>query len=271
MNRIDAIFSDLRGRSAKALMPFITAGDGGLETTARILPALERGGAAVCEVGIPFSDPIADGPVIQASMTRALDAGTRLSGVFEAVASVRGQVSLGLVAMVSYSIVYRYGLDPFLRDAAQAGFDGLIFPDLPLDEARPAIDAAAAQGLVLSMLVSPTTPADRARRIAQGCSGFVYVVARGGTTGERSALPPDLPDRLRALREATPAPLAVGFGVSTPGQVASVASVADAAIVGSAMVRRLHEAAERGGDPASEAERFTLELATGLSGSVGAT
>lgn len=269
MNRIDELFTDLRGRNAKALMPFITAGDGGLDTTARIIPALERGGASVCEIGIPFSDPIADGPVIQASMSRALDAGTRLSGIFETVAAVRPATKLALVAMVSYSIVYRHGLDAFVRDAGQAGFDGLIFPDLPLGEAQPARDAAGAAGLSLSMLVSPTTPTDRARQIAQACTGFVYVVSRGGITGESSALPPELPGRLGSLRDATNTPLAVGFGVSNPEHVRSVVSVADAAIVGSAMVRRLHDAAEQGGDPAEEAERFTRELASGLTVPVG--
>ncbi len=269
MNRIDELFSDLRGRDAKALMPFVTAGDGGLDTTARVIPALERGGASVCEIGIPFSDPIADGPVIQASMTRALDAGTRLSGIFETIAALRPNTRLGLVAMVSYSIVYRNGLDAFVRDAGQAGFDGLIFPDLPIDEAQPARDAAGEAGLTLSMLVSPSTPADRARRIAQACTGFVYVVSRGGITGEGSTLPAGLPERLQTLRDATDTPLAVGFGVSSPEHVRSVVSVADAAIVGSAMVRRLHDAAEQGGDPADEAERFTRALASGLIGSVG--
>ncbi|XAL99716.1 tryptophan synthase subunit alpha [Phycisphaeraceae bacterium D3-23] len=270
MNRIDQIFGDLRASGAKALMPFITAGDGGLDTTARVIPALERGGASVCEVGIPFSDPIADGPVIQASMTRALDAGTRLAGVFETIAALRGSVSMGLVAMVSYSIVYRYGLDRFVKDAGQAGFDGLILPDLPIDEAAAARDAAGAGGLTLSMLIPPTTQIERARRIAEGCTGFVYVVSRGGITGERSALPEELPGRLRELRGVTDAPMAVGFGISTAPQVRSVVTVADAAIVGSAMVRRLHEQAQAGEDPAQAAEQMTRELAAGLVGTPGA-
>lgn len=264
MNRIDEIFSELRGRGAKALMPFVTAGDGGLDITARVIPALEAGGASVCEVGIPFSDPVADGPVIQASMTRALDAGTRLAGVFEMVAGLRASVSMGLVAMVSYSIVYRYGVDRFVKDAASAGFDGLIVPDLPVDEADDAIAVAAGAGLTLSMLIPPTTPIDRARRIAACCSGFVYVVSRGGITGESDVLPPELPDRLRELRSVTDTPMAVGFGVSTTAQVRSVVAVADAAIVGSAMVRALHDHAQAGGDPAEEARRLTTELAQGL-------
>jgi len=261
MSRIDSIFNDLRPRGAKALMPFITAGDGGVETLPKILPALERGGASICEIGIPFSDPIADGPVIQASMTRALDAGTSVEQVFAAVTQARPSVSMGLVAMVSYSIVYCVGLERFVADAAKAGFDGFIFPDLPLEESQDARDAVADAGLILSMLIAPTTPIERAQQIAAASTGFAYVVSRRGITGESRALPPDLPDRLAKLREVTDAPMAVGFGISSPDQVRDVVAVADAAIVGSAMVRRLHEHPE---DQAGEAERFTRELAQGL-------
>lgn len=261
MNRIDQIFRSLADQGGKALMPFITAGDGGVEWLGSVVPALERGGASICEIGIPFSDPIADGPVIQASMTRALDAGTTVEQVFEQVASVRRQTEMGLVAMVSYSIVYRIGLDTFVKQSAQAGFDGFIFPDLPLEESQAARAAAADAGLILSMLIAPTTPIDRAQQIAAASSGFAYVVSRRGITGESSTLPPELPDRLNKLREVTEAPMAVGFGVSSPDQVRDVVAVGDAAIVGSAMVRRMHEHPE---DPAAQAEAFTRELTAGL-------
>lgn len=268
MNRIDRIFDDLRRRNAKALMPFITAGDGGLEATAAVLPALEAGGASVCEVGIPYSDPIADGPVIQASMTRALDAGVRVGQVFETVAALRGRLSMGLVAMVSYSIVYRMGLDRFVSDAKAAGFDGFIFPDLPVDEADQAVAAVAGAGLALSMLVAPTTPIERAQRVAAASSGFVYVVSRRGITGESAALPAELPGRLSALRDVTDTPIAVGFGISSPQQVREVVTLADAAIVGSAMVRKLHEHARAHGPSpeglARSARGLTAELAGGL-------
>jgi len=248
-------------------MPFITAGDGGVQMLGPTLIALERGGASICEVGIPFSDPIADGPVIQASMTRALNEGVRVEQVFEQVASIRSQTELGLVAMVSYSIVYRIGLDAFVKQSADAGFDGFIFPDLPLEESQAARDAAAGAGLILSMLIAPTTPIDRAQQIAAASTGFAYVVSRRGITGESGALPPDLPDRLTKLREVTQAPMAVGFGISTPDQVREVVQVADAAIVGSAMVRRMHENAS---DAAGEAESFARELAAGLPNVTGA-
>lgn len=261
MNRIEKIFSDLATTGGKALMPFITAGDGGVASLAKVIPGLERGGASICEVGIPFSDPIADGPVIQASMTRALDDGVTVEQVFEQVASLRPQTQMGLVAMVSYSIVYRIGLKRFVADAAQAGFDGFIFPDLPLQESKAARDATAEAGLILSMLISPTTPIERAQQIASVSTGFAYVVSRRGITGESSALPADLPDRLSKLREVTRVPMAVGFGISSPDQVREVVSVADAAIVGSAMVRRLHE---EKGDPGDLAQAFTRELSAGL-------
>ena len=263
--RIDDIFRDLRGRDAKAIMPFVTAGDPDVETTAKVIEAVGVGGASVCEIGIPFSDPIADGPVIQASMTRALDGGVRVEAVIEAVREVRQRTELGLVAMCSYSIVYRRGLDAFCKTAADAGFDGLILPDLSLEESQPARDAAAGHGLSLSLLIAPTTPVDRAQRIAEASTGFVYVVARKGITGETAALPPELPGRLEAIRKATDLPLAVGFGLSTPEQVRAVVREADAAIVGSALVRRIHEAHVAGRDAAAEAARFTAELAEGLS------
>lgn len=263
MNRIDRIFKDLSQQGAKALMPFITAGDGGVDKLPAVIPALERGGASICEIGIAFSDPIADGPVIQASMTRALDAGVTVEQVFDAVREARPNTEMGLVAMVSYSIVYRIGLERFIGDAKDAGFDGFIFPDLPLEESQNARDATADAGLILSMLIAPTTPIERAQQIAAASTGFAYVVSRRGITGESSSLPPDLPDRLTKLREVTDAPMAVGFGISTTEQVRDVVSVADAAIVGSAMVRRLHDGT---GDPAAEAEQFTRELAAGLPG-----
>lgn len=265
MNRIDRIFSELRIGGRRGLMPFVTAGDPNVATTAAILPALQAAGAHIAEIGVPFSDPIADGPVIQASMTYALDHGTRVEGVFDAIASVRPRVELGLVAMVSYSIVHRLGVAGFVRRAKAAGFDGFIFPDLPLGEADATREIVAADGMILSMLIAPTTPDARAEQIARASSGFVYVVSRAGITGERGELPPELPARLRRLRDVTDLPMAVGFGVSRPDQVRQVVSVADAAIVGSALMRRIAERRAEGSDAVvREAAAFTRELATGL-------
>ena len=266
-NRVNTIFEGLRGRGGKALMPFLTAGDPDLDTTAALVRAAQDAGASVCEIGIPFSDPIADGPVIQASMGRALDAGVRVEAVFEAVARVRSGVELGLVAMVSYSIVHRVGLEAFVGRARDAGFDGFIFPDLPLEESGPARAAAAEAGLILSMLIAPTTPLDRAQQIARASTGFVYVVSRPGITGARRELPPELPARLEDLRAVTDLPLAVGFGVSSAQQVRQVVEVADAAIVGSALVGRV--AGAEPGRAADAGAAFIAELARGLAPAAG--
>jgi tryptophan synthase alpha chain len=270
MNRIDAMFTELRGRGGKALMPFVTAGDPSLAGTEAVLARMADAGAHVCELGIPFSDPIADGPVIQASMTHALTQGLRVQQVFDMVRRLRARgdgacAKLGLVAMVSYSIVHRLGPTPFVAAAQDAGLDGFIFPDLPVEESKPIRDAVAKAGLILSMLIAPTTPMQRAQQIAQASSGFVYVLARAGITGERSEIPSDLPQRLTALRAVCPLPMAVGFGISSPQQVKQVVSVADAAIVGSAIMRRIAD--WRSDPPQTVAENtaaLVRDLATGL-------
>lgn len=253
-------------------MPYLTAGDPSVEATGRMLSAIQSAGASVCELGIPFSDPIADGPVIQASMTYALNHGVTVGRIFEMVASVRPSLSIGLVAMVSYSIVHRIGLTKFVGDAKDAGFDGFIFPDLPLEEAGPAREATAKAGLILSMLIAPTTTDDRAARIAQASTGFVYVVSRSGITGEQAELPPELPDRLKRLRRVTDLPITVGFGISSAEHVRQVVSVADAAIVGSGMMRRVAEGRLDGGDRSVKmVADFTRELVLGLGPAEGAS
>lgn len=246
-------------------MPFVTAGYPSLEATAAVLPAMQKAGAAVCELGIPFSDPVADGPVIQASMTEALRRGVHPGDIFEMVRRIRPQLTMGLVAMVSYSIVFRMGPQRFITQAAEVGFDGFIFPDLPLEEAAPVGQMARDAGLISSLLISPTTPDDRAAAIAAASTGFVYVLARTGITGARADLPPQLPERLKKLRAVTDLPIAVGFGISRPEHVQAVTQVADAAIVGSALVKRLGEHLN---DPpqvvAEHAGQFITELAQAL-------
>ncbi len=259
MGRITDIFADLRSRSARGLMPFVTAGYPSLDVTRRALPAIDDAGASIIEVGFPFTDPIADGPVIAASMHEALQQGVTPEGVFHLVAEVRSEVDAGLVAMVSASIVFRLGLEAFATRCAKAGFDGLIVPDLDLDAAARLGPIAAAHGLTLSMLAAPTTTGDRLAAVANASSGFLYMLARAGVTGESSAAP-DIAPRVAAARAVTDLPLAVGFGVSTPAHVAAIVEHADAAIVGSALVRRMGEAS----DPVEAAASFTSSLASGL-------
>ncbi len=249
-------------------MPFVVGSHPFPGATASILPALADAGASVIEVGIPFSDPIADGPVIAAAMHEVL---TRPGGrpatpetVFAEVASARARTSAGLVAMCSVSIVHRMGgADGFCRLAAQAGFDGLIVPDVTVEDAAPLAEGARSSGLALSLLVAPTTPPARAARIAERSSGFVYLLARSGTTGERADLP-EVAGPVAMLRRAGTIPIACGFGIASPEQVRAVVRHADAAIVGSALVRRLSEAVRSGADPVRAGEDLTRTLVAGL-------
>ncbi|MEM0982497.1 MAG: tryptophan synthase subunit alpha [Planctomycetota bacterium] len=263
-NRIDTIFKTQRDEHRKGLMPFVCGGHPTPESLPTLLPALEAGGASIVEIGIPFSDPIADGPVIAAAMHEALQSGVRPGTIFDQVRAARESVGLGLVAMISVSLVEGLGGPAaFSKRASEAGFDGLIVPDCPLDEAGRIRDAAGEHGLTLSLLVAPTTPPKRAAEIAQACTGFVYLVARAGITGERADAPKIEP-MTGAIREATDIPIACGFGISTPEHVAAVVEHADAAIVGSALVRRLADAQNESRDLAETAKGYTQELAAGL-------
>ncbi len=265
MNRLVQTFAELRGQDKKALMPFVTAGYPSLEATAAILRALDRTGVRVCELGIPFSDPIADGPVIQASMTESLKKDLHVQDTFGMVAALRAELKMALVAMVSYSIVYRIGAEKFIHKAKASGFDGLIFPDLPLEEEAAVSQAVQEAGMVQALLIAPTTPPDRAAKIARACSGFVYMLARTGITGERASLPEGLEQRVSDLRKATDLPIAVGFGIATAEHVHAVTRVADAAIVGSAMVRRITQYKDRPvQEIAEQVGRFAVELSAGL-------
>lgn len=192
------------------------------------------------ELGFPFSDPIADGPVIQAAFTAALESGLRADQVFDMVRAARADgVAYPIVAMVSASIVYRLGAETFVARAADAGFDGLIVPDLSLEEAPKLASACSNAGLRLCMLAAPTTPADRLRRIAETSSGFLYYVSVQGVTGQRDALPPDLEHHVQQIKATSGLPTLVGFGISNPAHVKTVCRFADGAIVGSAIVRRM--------------------------------
>lgn len=259
MGRIDDIFSRLRSEHASALMPFITAGYPSMEVTEEVLPKLEAAGASIVEVGFPFSDPIADGPVIASSMYEALESGATPKKVFDVIKRVRPMVNLGLMAMVSESIIARMGEASFVADAADAGFDGLIVPDIDLDAAGPLKELADAHGLTLSLLIAPTSTPERITRIVALCSGFVYLLAREGITGESDAVP-QIDSQVQRVRAKTNLPITVGFGISSAEHVAAVTRAADAAIVGSALVRRMGEA----DDPVGAAANFVGELAAGL-------
>lgn len=231
------VFADLRSKRQIGLLPFIPAGYPDLKTTQALMPAMEQAGASAIEIGIPFSDPIADGPTIQDAFTAALAHMLKVKDIFAAIAEVRPAVSIPLVAMVSYSIVYRYGLERFIADARSAGFDGLIVPDLPPPEAESVCEKIRAGGLDTILLVAPTTELERRREVVSLCSGFVYVLSVSGITGERDKLPEQLQTNLRQLKEITQVPICVGFGISKPEHMSQLAGLADGAIVGSAVVK----------------------------------
>jgi tryptophan synthase alpha chain len=244
MSAIDDLFIKLRKDNRKALMPFVTAGDPDLEFTAAVIKELVARGASMCEVGIPYSDPIADGPVIQASYTRALDKKVKLASILETLGKVTPQISAPLVTMVSYAIIYRQGLKKYADELKQRNIAGMIVPDLPVEEAAQLSKVCAERDLSLIQLVTPTTPPDRALKITETSSGFIYYVSVAGITGERTALPPELAERVTWLREQTPLPVCIGFGISQPEHVKLLAPVADGLIVGSAIVRRMADVAD---------------------------
>jgi tryptophan synthase alpha chain len=237
VRRIDAAFARLRAEGGRALMPYFVAGDPSLEVTRALVEEAAARGADVVELGLPFSDPLADGPTIQRAGLRALSGGVTLARLLPLVAELRGQVSVPIVLMSYLNPLYHYGLDAVAGDLVKAGFDGLIVPDLPLEESGTLARAAQAAGLDLVQLAAPTSGPARLRRIARASRGFVYLVALTGITGERAELPPDLVAMIRDLRTVTTKPIGVGFGISTPGHVAEVVRWADGAIVGSAIVR----------------------------------
>lgn len=236
MNRIDACFSRLGQSGGKALIPFLTAGDPNLTATYDIVMAMEQGGADIIELGVPFSDPIADGPVIQRATERALASGTSLDGILDLVRKIRKSSELPVVLFSYYNPLLNRGLDRLAREASDAGVDGILASDLTVEEAEPYVEAMRAQDLRTIFLAAPTSSPDRIRRIARTSTGFLYAVSRTGVTGVQNELAPDLSRFLSLLRTHTETPIAVGFGISSPQQVEAVWAEANAAVVGSAIV-----------------------------------
>ncbi|MEZ5940657.1 MAG: tryptophan synthase subunit alpha [Planctomycetaceae bacterium] len=239
--RIQQTFETLKSNGQMAFMPFVTAGDPDMTGTQKLISTLAATGVDLIEVGFPYSDPIADGPVIQSSYTRALNKKLTVHQIFDAVSELPTDELPPLVAMVSYAIIFRIGPKVFVESARDAGFSGFIIPDLPGDEAEEMFSIVSEAGLDLIQLVAPTTPRERVRAILKACSGFVYCIAVAGTTGTRDTLQTDLLDQLAWLRAETSLPLAVGFGISKPEHVDPLRNLADGVIVGSGIVRHLNE------------------------------
>jgi tryptophan synthase alpha chain len=251
-NRIDARFEQLAAADRAAFIPFFTAGDPDAGTTVRLLRGCAEAGADVIELGFPFSDPIADGPTIQDSYHRVLSSGQTVEDVFDMVREARDGCGLPIVAMASYSIVFRIGFDRFVERCLEAGVDGATVPDLPIDEAAGMVENAADAGFRLICFCAPSTTPERQALVVEHAHGFIYYMAVRGITGERDSLPTDLFEHVQELRALTDTPVAVGFGISRPDQARVVGRVADGVIVGSAIVKRM-AAAAAGGSEAAEA------------------
>ena len=236
MNRINAGFQRLRADGEKAFIPYIMGGDPDLEATVSLIERLDAAGADLIEIGVPFSDPLADGPVIQQAAVRALQNGVNLSRLFGAVAVASCRSKVPLVLMIYYNMILARGVESFCAAAHEAGCAGLIVPDLPPDEAGQLVELADHYQLGLNFLVAPTSSGRRIERAVAATTGFVYAVSLKGVTGVRNELAPDLPQLVQRIRSCTTKPVAVGFGIATPEQARTVATFADGVIVGSAIV-----------------------------------
>ncbi len=241
MTRIEKRFAQLKSDGGKAFIPYVTAGDPSLEITLEFVLALEKAGADLIELGVPFSDPIADGPVIQRATDRALRNGVTLQKVLKLGEKIRKKSEIPLVLFSYFNPLLNHGLESLAKDATAAGFDGVLATDLTIEESEPFVYSMHRAGLNTVFLVAPTSSEERMKKIAQTSTGFLYAVSRTGVTGERQDLAPDLKDFLRRLRSYTKTPIAVGFGISRPEHVLAVWQEADGAIVGSSIVKKVEE------------------------------
>ncbi len=265
MSAIDEVFARCRAERRAAFIPYLTAGDPDLPTTGRLLEALVGAGADLVELGVPFSDPIADGPVNQRAAGRALAAGTTLAGILDLVARRREGLGVPIVLFTYFNPILARGVERFAEQAAASGVDGVLCVDLPPEEgSEELVPALRAAEIDTIFLLAPTSDRRRIRRVDEASTGFVYYVSRTGVTGARDHLPPELLRSARKLRKRLTQPLAVGFGISTPEQAAAVAGVADGVVVGSALVRLVEETADRARLPsvvAGAAGRLAAALA----------
>ncbi len=244
MNRIDERFKELRASGDKALVCFLTAGDPSMDATVVLVKAIAQSGADIVELGVPFSDPLADGPVIQASTHRALKRGASVRKVLDCVKQIRLDCSVPIVLMTYFNPVNSYGLVEFANDAAGAEVDGVIMTDLPIEEATDWIRAAKTANLATIFLLAPTSTEARIELTAKNAGGFVYCITRTGVTGARADVPPETADLIARIRKHTTLPIAAGFGISTPEHMRAIREYADGAVVGSALVRLIAESAD---------------------------
>ena len=256
----------MRSKGKRAFIPYIMAGDPSLERTGEIVKLFEECGADIVELGVPFSDPLADGPTIQRAAERALEKGIVLRNVISLVSSLRQVTRMPLVLMTYYNPVFRYGTDTFVTDARDAGVDGIIIPDLPPEESGKLVQSSRRNHLDTIFLLAPTSPEERIKKVTRYSSGFVYYVSITGTTGARLLLNGSMEKSIALIRSHTRKPVAVGFGVSAPEDASRIAQLADGVIVGSAIVGRVEALAERPDALAEELRAFVAGLREAIDG-----
>jgi tryptophan synthase alpha chain len=264
MNRIDKKFQTLRDQGATAFMPYLCAGDPNPELTSKLLLTLEEAGADLIELGVPFSDPIADGPTVQRASERALTHHISLQEILEMVATVRTQTDIPIALMSYYNPIFRMGEDAFCKAAQDAGVDGVIIPDLPPEQAQSLLEIAPRYNLATIFLVAPTSPPERMQLIASVSTGFIYCVSVTGVTGARAMLSDEIAPMIAELRKHTDKPISVGFGVSTPDQATQIAQIADGVIVGSAIVNVIEEHINDEARLFTAVKQFASDLAAGV-------
>lgn len=264
MNRIEKKFQDLRKQNTRAFMPYLCAGDPTPKLTPELLLTLEAAGADLIELGVPFSDPIADGPTIQRASERALQHRISLLQIIDMVRELRHKTEIPIALMSYYNPIFRMGEKQFCQAAQEAGVDGVIVPDLPVEEARSLLDVAPQYGLSTIFLVAPTSPPDRMKSIAAVSTGFIYCVSLTGVTGARTTLSTEVAPMIAELRKHTDKPISVGFGVSTPEHANQVAEVADGVIVGSAIVNVIEEHKDNETKLLAAVKQFASDLAAGV-------
>jgi tryptophan synthase alpha chain len=241
MNRIDRKFKELKKEKKKAFIAYLTAGDPNLDMTKKIVRTLDSAGVDIVELGIPFSDPLADGPTIQAASHRALQKRVTLSKVFSMVKDLRRTTTVPIAFMTYYNPVLRYGIAAFIRDCARIGVDGVIIPDLPYEEAGDLIRFGKKSGIATIFLAAPTSTRRRIKDIAKNSTGFIYYVSLTGVTGARKKLPSEVVAKVKSIKLITRKPVAVGFGISLPGQARDIAKASDGVIIGSAIVKIIED------------------------------
>jgi len=264
MNRIDQKFQALRDQGVRAFMPYLCAGDPNPELTSKLLLALEAAGADLIELGVPFSDPIADGPTIQRASERALAHSISLQQILEIVRSLRAQTDIPIALMGYYNPIFRMGEAAFCKAAQEAGVDGVIVPDLPPEQAQPLLEIAPKYNLATIFLVAPTSPPERMQLIASVSTGFIYCVSVTGVTGARAMLSDEIAPMIAELRKHTDKPVSVGFGVSTPEQANQIAGIADGVVVGSAIIDVIEENMDDETKLLTAVKQFASDLAAGV-------